>query len=47
MWECPCVACVGLIFFGMRAVFTMNACDLSPQCVLAVMPLIGGVVVLW
>ena len=42
MWECPCVACVGLIFFGARAVFSMDACHLFPQC-MTVIPLIGGV----
>ena len=43
MWECPCVACMGLVFFGARAVFSMDACHLFPQCVLADIPLIGGV----
>ena len=43
MWEHPCVACVGLIFFGARAFFCMNVCHLFPQCMLAVIPLIGGV----
>ena len=48
MWECPCVTCIGLIcflgffFFGVRAVFGMDDCRLFPHCMLAVMPLIGG-----
>ena len=43
MWECPCVACVDLIFFGARAVFSVAGCHLFPQCMLAIIPLIGGV----
>ena len=43
MWERPCVACVGLIFFGVRAVFSMDACHPFPQCMLAIIPLMGGV----
>ena len=44
MWECSCVAFVGLIFFGARAVFSLDACHLFPQCMLAVViPLLGGV----
>ena len=42
-WECPCVASVGLIYFGVRAVFNMYICLLFPQCMLAIIPLIGGV----
>ena len=30
MWEGPCVAYVGLIFFGIRAVFGLDACHLFP-----------------
>ena len=30
--------------FGVRAVFDMDACHVFPQCVLAVIPLIGGVI---
>ena len=30
--------------FGARAVFSMDACHIFPQCVLAVIPLIGGVI---
>ena len=33
----------GLIFFGVRAVFSMDVCHLFPQCMLAVVPLIGDV----
>ena len=44
MWGCPCVACVGLIFFGERAVFIMDACHLFPQCMLAIIPMVGGVI---
>ena len=43
MWECPCVACMGLVFFGVKAVFSVDACHLFPQCMLAVIPLTGGV----
>ena len=32
-----------LIFFGVKAVFSMDACHVFPQCILAVIPLIGGV----
>ena len=39
----PCIASVGLIFFGVRAVFSVDACCLFPQCILAIIPLIGGV----
>ena len=45
MWEHPCVGCGGLIFFGVSAVFSVDVCYLSPQCMLAVIPLIGGVTV--
>ena len=30
------VACVGLIYFGAKAVFSVNACRPFPQCVQAV-----------
>jgi len=43
MWEHPCAGCVGLIFFGARAVFSMDVYLLFPQCKLAIVPLIGGV----
>ena len=43
MWELPCVAWVGLIFFGARAFFSIDICHLFLQCMLAVIPLIGGV----
>ena len=39
------VACMGLIFFGARAVVSVDACHLFPQCMLAIIPLIGGVTV--
>ena len=42
MWEYPCVACVGLVFWC-RAVFSMDAYRLFPPHVLAVILLIGGV----
>ena len=43
MWERPCVVSMGLMFFGVRAVFSMDACHVFPQCMLDVIPLIGGV----
>ena len=43
MWEHPCVACMGLIFFGVRAVVSVDVCHLFPQCMLVIIPLIGGV----
>ena len=33
--------------FDVRAVFIMDACRLFPQCVLVIIPLIGGVQVQW
>ena len=33
--------------FGARAVFGMDACHIFPQGVLTIIPLIGGVLVLW
>ena len=42
MWEHPCVACVGLIFFGARVVFSIDICHFFPQCILAISPFIGG-----
>ena len=47
MWECLCVACVGLIIFGVRAVFSIDACHLFPQLMLAVIALIGSVTDVW
>ena len=38
-----CVACVGLILFGASVVFIIDVCHLSPQCMLAIIPFIGGV----
>ena len=26
MWKHPCAACMGLMIFGVRAVFNMNSC---------------------
>ena len=43
MWEHPCVASVGLIFFGATVVFSIDVCHLFPQCMLTIIPLIGGV----
>ena len=33
--------------FGVRAVFSIDACRLFPQCVLVITPLIGGVQMWW
>ena len=41
-----CSLC-GFNIFGARAVLSMDACCLFPQCVLAVIPLIGGVRMRW
>lgn len=30
--------------FGERAVFIMDACHLFPQCMLAIIPMVGGVI---
>ena len=38
MWECSCVACMGV-----RAICSMDPCRLFPLCVLAIIPLVGGV----
>ena len=43
MWECPCVASMGLTFIGVRAVFIIYVCHLFPQCMLAIIPFIRGV----
>ena len=32
---------MGLIFFGVRAIFSIGVCHIFAQCVLAVTPLIG------
>ena len=42
MWEHPCVVYVGLTFFGVRVVFSIDDCHLFPQCMLAIIHLIGG-----
>lgn len=33
----------GFNIFGMKGVFSVDVCHLFPQCMLAVIPLIGGV----
>ena len=43
MWAHPYVACMGLVLFHARAIFSVGARRLFPQCMLAVIPLIGGV----
>ena len=43
MWEHSCLAFVGLIFFGLRAAFGLDACHLFRQPVLAIIPLSEGV----
>ena len=42
MWEHFCVACVGLIFFGAKGVFSMDICHLFQQCMLILIFLIGN-----
>ena len=32
---------MGLILFGVRAVFSIDACHLFPRCMLIIIPLIG------
>ena len=41
-----CSLC-GFNIFGVRAVFSMDACRLFPQHMLVVFPLIGGVQMQW
>jgi hypothetical protein len=43
MWQHSSVTSVGLIFYGARAIFGMDACHLFPHCMLPIIPLIGGV----
>lgn len=43
MWAHPYVACMGLVLFHARAIFSVGARRLFPQCMLAVIPLIGSV----
>ena len=43
LWKHPFVVCVGFMLFGTRAIFSIDVCHLFPQCVLAIIPLIGGV----
>lgn len=47
MWEHPCVAWCGFNIFGARDVFRMDACHLFPHCMLAIIPLLGGVQMQW
>ena len=42
MWEHSCVACVGLIFFGAKGVFSMDVCHLFQQWMLILISLIGN-----
>ena len=42
-WEHPCVACPSLAFFEVRAVLSMDARRLFPQCMLTIMSLMGSV----
>ena len=32
VWACSCLACTGLMFVGVRAVFSLGACGLSSVC---------------
>ena len=43
MWVHPYVACMGLVLFHARAVFSVGAYRLFPQCMPAVIHLIGSV----
>ena len=47
MWVHPYVASLcslcGFNSFGKRKVFSMDVCHLFPQCLLAIIPLLGGV----
>ena len=45
MWDHTRVACVALLFFflNVRAAFVLDVCSLFPQCVQAIISLIGGV----
>ena len=36
MWQCPCVACLGLTFFGVRVAFNVDASSLFQEYTLAV-----------
>ena len=42
MWAHPYVACMGLVLFHARAVFSVGTCRLFPQCMPAIIPLIGS-----
>ena len=43
MWKFLLVACMDLLFLGMRAAFGLDACCLFLQCMQAIIPLIGVV----
>ena len=43
MWQHSSVTSVGLIFYGARAVFGMDACHVFPHGILALVPLIRSV----
>ena len=43
MWAHPYVACMGLVLFHARAVFSVGTCRLFPQCMPAIIPLMGSV----
>ena len=45
MWKYPCIACMGLMLFGARVVFIVDVCHLFPQCMLVIIPLIGGLII--
>ena len=42
MQEHPWVACEGLLFFGVRVDIGLDACCFFPQCVQALILLLGG-----
>lgn len=41
--SCVALACVGLMFFGVRTAFTVLACQFFSRCMLDIIPLVGGV----
>ena len=43
MWENPCVALTESNMFGVWAAFSMDACCIFLQCVLAIFSLVEGV----
>lgn len=44
MWEGTCIAYMSLIFFCLRAVFSMDPCHIFPQCVQVIIPLTDDVI---